>query len=56
MDRDFVRITLRIPKELHKQMTDVAKEQDRSLSKQMLRLMQMGLEKQNKPVRVKKDS
>lgn len=49
MHNEFVRITLRIPAELHKQMAEVAKEQERSLHKQMLKLMQVGLMQQQKP-------
>lgn len=54
MDRSVVRITLRIPQELHKKMADMAKEQDRSLNKQMVRLMQTGLERQNKQAQTEK--
>lgn len=54
MDRSYVRITLRIPQELHKKMTEIAKEQDRSLNKQMVRLMQMGVDQQSKPAQAKK--
>jgi len=54
MEQLYVRITLRIPQELHKKMAEVAKEQDRSLNKQMVRLMQMGLDQQSRPAQVKK--
>jgi hypothetical protein len=43
MAADYVRITLRIPRELHAQAVDLAKKTDRSLNGQMVQLMKLGV-------------
>ena len=41
---DFVRMTIRIPADLHKKMSSIAKKEDRSLAKQMLQFMRSGVQ------------
>jgi predicted HicB family RNase H-like nuclease len=43
MNNNCVRITVRIPPNLHKQMAEIANEQGRTLNMQMIRLLQLGV-------------
>lgn len=42
MEKDYVRITVRIPRDLHREMVKIAQVEGRTLNMQMVRLLQAG--------------